>query len=214
MTLGQGHGIPLDLMDNNCVKYYLDPTLWPRHRFCVCVHCNLDLEDTCMTFVQGHDTSLCHGQQIQHGSKEVHVWSEHIFRVCVHCDLDPGDMTLTQDHDTPLGHGQQLCKILTRSNMAARSYSPDIDFDYVFTKWPWPWRYDHWPESWHTLWHHRQQLCENIIRIQQCSEELWPRHGFCVCMHCNLDIGDTCIVWPSFKVMTHPCSWTRDPTWQ
>ena len=42
-------------------------------------------------------------------------------------------MTLGQDHDTPVGHGQQLCKILSRSNYAVRSYGPDIDFGYVCT---------------------------------------------------------------------------------
>ena len=32
-----------------------------------------------------------------------------------------------------LGHGQQLCEILSRSNMAVRSYGPDTDFGYVCT---------------------------------------------------------------------------------
>ena len=51
----------------------------------------------------------------------------------MHCDLDLGGMTLGQDYDTPLGHGQQLCEILSRSNMAVRSYGPDTDFGYVCT---------------------------------------------------------------------------------
>ena len=55
------------------------------------------------------------------------------FSVYVHCDLDLGNMTLGQDHDTPLGHGQQLCEILFRSNLAVRSYGPDMDFRYVCT---------------------------------------------------------------------------------
>ena len=42
-------------------------------------------------------------------------------------------MTLNQGHDTPLGHGQQLCEILSRSNLAVRSYGPDTDFEYVCT---------------------------------------------------------------------------------
>ena len=46
-------------------------------------------------------------------------------------DLDLRDMTLVQGHDAPLCHGQQLCEILSRSNMAVRSYGPDMDFDYV-----------------------------------------------------------------------------------
>ena len=55
------------------------------------------------------------------------------FWVCVHCDHDLGDMTLGQSHDTPLGHGQQLCEILSRFNLAMRSYGPDTDFGYVCT---------------------------------------------------------------------------------
>ena len=42
-------------------------------------------------------------------------------------------MTLGQDQNTLLGHGQQLCEILTRSNLAVRSYVPDTDFGYVHT---------------------------------------------------------------------------------
>ena len=42
-------------------------------------------------------------------------------------------MTLGQDHDTPLGHGQQLCEILSRTNLAVRSYGSDVDFEYVCT---------------------------------------------------------------------------------
>ena len=67
----------------------------------------------------------------------------HRFPVCVHCDLDLGDITLGQGHDTPLGHGQQLCEILSRSNLAMRSYGPYKDFGYVCTVtltleiWPW-----------------------------------------------------------------------------
>ena len=42
-------------------------------------------------------------------------------------------MTLDQGHDTPLGHEQQLFEILSRSNMAVRSYGPDVDFGFVST---------------------------------------------------------------------------------
>ena len=30
----------------------------------------------------------------------------------------------------------------------------------------------------------------NIIQIQPGSEELQPVHGFLVCVHCDLDLGD------------------------
>ena len=55
------------------------------------------------------------------------------FWVFVHCDLDLGDMTLRQGHDTSLRHGQQLCEILSRSNLAEKSYGPGTDFGYVCT---------------------------------------------------------------------------------
>ena len=59
------------------------------------------------------------------------LWPGHRFWVCVHCDL--GGMILGQGQDTPLGHGQQWCEILSRSNMAVKSYGPDTDFGYVCT---------------------------------------------------------------------------------
>ena len=74
-------------------------------------------------------------------------------------------MTLGQGHDTPLGHGQQLSEILSRSNLAVRSYGPDTDFQYVCTV---------------TL----------TLEIGQGSTKLWPEHGFPVCVHCDLDLGD------------------------
>ena len=36
--------------------------LWPGHRFWVCVHYEIDLEDIALG--QGHDTPLGHGQQL------------------------------------------------------------------------------------------------------------------------------------------------------
>ena len=55
------------------------------------------------------------------------------FWVRVHCDLDLVEITLGQGNSTPLGHGQQLCEILSRSNLAVRSYVPDTDFQYMCT---------------------------------------------------------------------------------
>ena len=46
----------------------------------------------------------------------------------MHSDLDLGGMTFVEDYDTPLGNGQQLCEILSRSNMAVRSYGKDMHF--------------------------------------------------------------------------------------
>ena len=50
-------------------------------------------------------------------------------------------MTLGEGHDWPFGHGQPFCEILSRSNMAVRSYCLDTNFVYVYkvtlTIWPW-----------------------------------------------------------------------------
>ena len=92
-----------------------------------------------MTFGQGHDTPSGHQQQlivrniiqIQPGSEE--SWPGHSFWVYMHYDLDLGNMPLHQGHDTPLDHGQPLCEILSRSNMAVKSYGQDTDLGYVDT---------------------------------------------------------------------------------
>ena len=54
--------------------------------------------------------------------------------------------------------------------------------------WPWPWRYDLGLRSWDTLgsW---TTIVWNINQIQHNNEELWPGHGFWVCVHCDLDLG-------------------------
>ena len=41
-------------------------------------------------------------------------------------------MTFGQGHDTPLAH-EQLCVIISRSNMAVKSYGPDTGIGYVCT---------------------------------------------------------------------------------
>ena len=53
----------------------------------------------------------------------------------------------------------------------------------------WPWVKVPRSRSWHTLesW---TTIMWNIIQIQLGSEELWPGHGFWVCVHCYLDLGD------------------------
>ena len=52
--------------------------------------------------------------------------------------------------------------------------------------WPWPLRYDLGSRWRHNLgsW---TIMVWNIIQIQLGSEELWPGHGFPVCVHCDLD---------------------------
>ena len=107
------------------------------------------------------------------------LWPGHGFAVYVHCDLDLGDMTLGRGHVTPFGHGQQLCVILSRSNLAARSYGPDTDFGYVYTV---TLTLKIWPlvKVDKSMW--------NIIQIQLRREELWPGHGFSAYAHC--DVGD------------------------
>ena len=100
------------------------------------------------------------------------------------------DMTLGQVTDTPLSHEKQLCEILSRSNMAMKSYGLDTDFRYVCTVTLTleVHLYNLESRSWHTLesW---TTIVWNIIQIQLGTEELWPGHGFLVCVHCDLDLG-------------------------
>ena len=81
-----------------------------------------------------------------------------------------------------------LCDILSRSNMAVGSYSLDTVLD-MCAVWPWPWRYVIGSRSWHNLWSWTITVW-NIIQIQLGSEELWLRHRFWVCVHCELGITD------------------------
>ena len=148
------------VMDNNCVKYYPDPTwqwgvmartrisgmcaLWPWSRRC-------DLWSRSWHTLGSWTRIVWNIIQIQYGSDE--LWPGHRFLVCVHYDLDLGEMTLGQGHDTPLGHGQQLCEILFRSNLVVRSNGSDKIFGYVCTM---------------TLTlGHGQQLCEILSRSDE-----------------------------------------------
>ena len=170
------------VIDNKCVKYYLDPTwqwgvmartrissicaLWPWPR-------KYDNGSSSCHTLGSWTTIVWNIIQIQHGSEE--LWPGRIFPVYVHCDLDLGDMTLGEGHDTPLGHGQQLCELLSRSNLAVRSYGPDTDLQYICALLPSPWGYDLGSRSWHTLgsW---TTIVWYYIQIGQGSTKLWPGH--------------------------------------
>ena len=140
---------PWDI-DNNCVNY--NPRcqwkIMHRHEFLLPVHCDLDLKD--ITLEQGHDTPL--GRELNHVKyiqiSSENLWPGHKFWLHVHCDPDLYDMTLSQGHDTSLAQRQQLCEILSRSDIAVRSYGQTTDFCFV---WPRPWRYDLKWRSLHTL---------------------------------------------------------------
>ena len=82
----------------------------------------------------------------------------------------------------------QLCDILSRSNIAVRSYGPDTVLG-MCALWPWPRRYDLGSRSWQILgsW---TIIVWNIIQIQLGSEELWPGHRFWVYVYCDLEIRD------------------------
>ena len=121
----------------------------------------------------------------------------------MHCDLGLGDVTLGHGHDTPLGHGQQLCEILSRSNMAVKSYGPDthillcVHFDLdlrgmTLTK------FGAKPLG------HGQQLWEILSRSNIAVRSYGPdtEFGYVCTVTLTLEI------WPWVKVITHP--WVMD----
>ena len=92
--------------------------------------------------------------------------------------------------------GQQLCKILSISNMAIKSYGPDIEFGYVSTMTltleTWPWfnvMYNLGISSWHILGSWRQ-IMWNIFQIQDVSIGVMTWTWIWVCMHWDLDLED------------------------
>ena len=105
--------------------------------------------------------------------------------LCVYWDIDLGDMTLGQGHDTPLGHGQQLSEVLFKSKLAEKVMARTRNLVMCIL---WPWSYDLGSRSWHNLGS-LTTIVWNIIQIQQGSKKLWPGHGFCLCVHCDLDLG-------------------------
>ena len=122
---------------------------WLHQFFCIL----LDVGE--MTLGQSHDTPLGHRQQLCEVFYPDPTWQWEVIartRILGNSALWPWleiwpwikvMMTLDQGHDTPLRHGQQFCEILSRSNMAVRSYDLDTDFGYVCTVtltlelWPW-----------------------------------------------------------------------------
>ena len=86
-------------------------------------------------------------------------------------------MTLGQGHGTPLGHGQQLCEILSRSNMAVKSYGPDthillcVHFDLDLGGMTLGQGHD-------TSLGHGQQLCEVLSRSNMAVRSYGPDIDF------------------------------------
>ena len=95
-------------------------------------------------------------------------------------DLDP-IYDLGQGHDTFFGHGQQLCKVLSRCNVAVRRNGSDTDFGYMCSVtltleiWPWvkvmthPWVKDntsvkYYPDQIRRLKVMAQTRCEQTDR--------------------------------------------------
>ena len=191
MTLSQDHDTPLDqwqqlceiLSQSNLAVRSYDPDVYFAY---VCsVALALEIHVWPCVKVMTHPWY----PYPTNGSKE--LWPGHGLWVCVHCDLDLGDVTLGQAHDTTLGHGQQLCEIISRSNLAVRLW-PGQKFLGMCALRHRPWRYDLGSRPCYTL-RSLTTIVWNFIQIQLSSEELWPGHIFWVCVHFDLDLGDTCM---------------------
>ena len=174
-------------MDNNCVKYrphLRDPwkvMVWKKKL--PCVNCDLDLGD--MSLSQGHDTMAWYIIKIQLSSDI--LWPRHGFGyVC----------TLTMTSEI-----WPWIKVVTHTwvmdNNFMKYQDPTWQWGVIaLTRilgmcalWPWPQRYDLGSRLWHIL---RSLTISvwNVIQIQLGSKEFWPWHGFWVCAHCDLDLGD------------------------
>ena len=114
------------VMDNNCVKYYSDPTwqwrVMPKHRFWVCVHSDLDLGD--MTLGHSHDTPLVHRQRLWEilsiSNKEVGSYGPNMdFEACLHCDLNLRDMTLCPTKNASLPDQMSDKNFPTKKNISS-----------------------------------------------------------------------------------------------
>ena len=128
----------------------------------------------------------------------------------------PSSYDLGSWHDPPLSHGQQLCEILPRSNMAVKSYGPDMDFVYKCTV---TLALEIWP--WVKVMTHPSVMDNNTEKYYLDSTWQWRvmarTHIFCYV--CTLTL--TLEVWPWVKVITHPwvmdnncLKYYPDPTWQ
>ena len=172
------------VIDNKCVKYYPDPTwqwgvMAQTRIFGICAlwpwPWRYDLGSKSWHTLGSWTAIVWNITQIQLGSEE--LWPRHGFPVYVHCDLDLGEMILGQGHDTPLHHGQQLCDILSRSNLAVRSYGPDTDFQYMCTV---TLTLEIW--SWVKVMTHPCVMDNNCVKLypdrttSQGSTKLWPGH--------------------------------------
>ena len=177
----------------NIIKIQLcSKEIWPRHRFSVNLHGDLDLGD--MILDQGHETPLGHWQQL--------------YEILSRSDLS----VKSNGPDTDFGY---VCTVILTLEILhpvkimtdpwvmdnnCMKYYPDTCTTRLWgvmartqilgicTLWPWPSRYDLGSRSWHTLgsW----TIIVWNIQIQLGSEELRPGHRFWVCVHCDLDLGD------------------------
>ena len=194
MTLGQGHHSlgPLTTIVWNIIQIQLgSEEVSPGHRFAVCMHCDLDIRD--MTLGYGHDATLGHGQLVceillrsilalrSYGT-DMDFW--YICTVTLTFEIWPWAKVLihpwVMDNNCVKHYPDQTwqCRVMARTQILS-----------MCALWSWYKRYDLSSRSWHTLrsW---TIIVWNIILIQLGSYELWPRHGFLVCVHCDLDIGE------------------------
>ena len=87
----------------------------------------------------------------------------------------------------------------------------------MYALWPCHKRYDLGLKSWHTIgsW---KTIVWNIIQIQLGSDELWPGHGFWVCVQCDLDdthlwVMDNCLCEILFRSDKWVRSYDPDTMW-
>ena len=133
-----------------------------------------------------YDLPLDHGQQLYDYPDPTWQWgimARAWIWVCVHCDLDIRDITFGQDNGTPFwvmdnNHVKYPYKTW-QWGVVAQTWIFGIS-----ALWPWPWV---------KIMTHPWVMDNNSVKyypVQLGSEELWPGHGFRVCVHCDLDLGN------------------------
>ena len=200
MTFSQGHGTPwvMGISVWNVIQVQLcSEELCTRNGFSVYVHCDLNLCE--MTFVQHQTLRQCMTHPYFMDNNCVKYYPDPTFQWGVMawtlisgvCALWPWSWRYD------LGSWKLSVWYIIQTQVCSVELLPRYGFSVRICIVAWSWRNHHddiGSRSWHILGSWAISVW-NIIHIQLCSEELWPGHGFGICVYCDLDLGVTIHSW-------------------